>query len=86
MISEVSFGGGCINDVVSHVFNEEMPFGGRGTSGMGAYHGKYSFDTFSHNKGIIHRKNWPDFAFRYPPYRVEGKLMRKVFKISSRLV
>jgi aldehyde dehydrogenase (NAD+) len=86
VISEVSFGGGCINDVVSHVFNEEMPFGGRGTSGMGAYHGKYSFNTFSHYKGIIHRKNWPDFAIRYPPYHVEGRLMRVFFKIASWLI
>ena len=85
VIAEVPFGGGCINDTFSHVFNEEIPFGGRGMSGMGAYHGKYSFDTFSHFKSIIHRKNWPGIALRYPPYKIENKFMRKLFKIASRL-
>ncbi len=67
-------------------FNEEIPFGGRGMSGMGAYHGKYSFDTFSHFKSIVHRKNWPDIALRYPPYKIKNKTMRKLFKIASWLV
>lgn len=86
IIAEVPFGGGCINDTFSHVFNEELPFGGRGMSGMGAYHGKYSFDTFTHFKSIIHRKNWPDIALRYPPFKIKNKIMRKLFKISSWLV
>lgn len=86
VISEVPFGGGCINDVISQVMNEEIPFGGRGMSGMGSYHGKYGFNTFSHHKPIIHRKNWPDFALRYPPYEINLKTMRKIFKISNWLV
>ncbi len=86
IIAEVPFGGGCINDVISQVMNEEIPFGGRGMSGMGSYHGKYSFDTFSHDKSIIHRKNWPDVAVRYPPYGVDKKIMRRFFKIASWLV
>jgi acyl-CoA reductase-like NAD-dependent aldehyde dehydrogenase len=86
VIAELPFGGGCINDVISQVMNEEIPFGGRGMSGMGSYHGKYSFDTFSHYKSMIHRKNWPDIALRYPPYGVEKRLMRWIFKIASWLV
>ncbi|HEY9122679.1 MAG TPA: aldehyde dehydrogenase [Brevefilum sp.] len=83
IVSEVPFGGGCVNDTFSHVFNEKIPFGGRGTSGMGAYHGKFSFDTFSHYKSVIHRKNWPDIAMRYPPYKISYKLMKRLFKIAS---
>ena len=83
VIREVPFGGGCINDTFSQVFNSEIPFGGRGNSGMGAYHGKYSFDTFSHRKSIIHRKIWPDLPVRYPPYEIKHSLMRKLFKIGS---
>ena len=86
IISEVPFGGGCINDTFSHVFNEEIPFGGRGTSGMGAYHGKHTFDTFTHYKSIIHRKNWPDLNLRYPPYQIEIGFMRKLFKLASKLL
>ncbi|MBE0684870.1 MAG: aldehyde dehydrogenase [Anaerolineaceae bacterium] len=86
VIAEVPFGGGCINDTFSHVFNEEIPFGGRGMSGMGSYHGKYSFETFSHFKSVVHRKNWPDIAMRYPPYKIKNKTMRKLFKIASWLV
>ncbi len=86
VIAEVPFGGGCINDVISQVMNEEIPFGGRGMSGMGSYHGKYSFDTFSHYKSMIQRKNWPDIALRYPPYGVDKKLMRRIFRIASWLV
>jgi aldehyde dehydrogenase (NAD+) len=86
VISEVPYGGGCINDVISHNFNEMLPFGGRGTSGMGAYHGEYSFNTFSHDKSILHRKNWPDFSIRYPPHKVENRLMRVFFKIASWLI
>lgn len=50
VLSQVHFGGGCINDTVSHIANSNLPFGGVGNSGMGGYHGKYSFDVFSHKK------------------------------------
>lgn len=86
VIKEIPFGGGCVNDTFSHVFNEKIPFGGRGTSGMGAYHGKFSFDTFSHYKSILQRYNWPDIVMRYPPYNIKYDLMKKLFKIASRFI
>jgi len=67
ILSTLSFGGGCINDTVMQVANENLPFGGIGTSGMGRYHGKYSFDTFSHKKAI-HTSGLLDMPFRYGPY------------------
>ncbi len=83
IVSEIPFGGGCINDTFSHVFNEEIPFGGRGTSGIGAYHGKFSFDTFSHQKSVLSRRIWPDIPMRYPPYRIAYERMKKLFKLAS---
>lgn len=67
ILSSLSFGGGCINDTVMQVANEHLPFGGVGNSGMGLYHGKYSFDTFSHKKAI-HASGLLDMPFRYGPY------------------
>lgn len=64
----ISFGGGCINDVIVHLASTEMGFGGVGESGMGAYHGKTGFDTFSHHKSILEKKNWIDLPFRNQPY------------------
>lgn len=72
IIHNYSFGGGCINDTVIHVSNSRLPFGGVGHSGIGAYHGKRSFDTFSHQKPIVRKANWLDIPIRYAPY--EGKL------------
>lgn len=69
IINEVSFGGGCINDTVMHLANHNLPFGGVGSSGMGQYHGSYSFFTFSHEKGILESSSKIDIPFRYPPYR-----------------
>lgn len=63
-----SFGGGCINDTVIHFTNKNLPFGGVGQSGIGAYHGQLSFDTFSHHKGIVKKGNWLDLNLRYAPY------------------
>lgn len=68
IITELPFGGGCINNTILHVTNENLPFGGVGKSGMGKYHGKYSFDTFTHEKGILTTKSSIDFSLRYPPY------------------
>ncbi len=77
ILKNISFGGGCINDTVIHLSNPYMGFGGVGESGMGSYHGKYSFDTFSHKKSIIKKANWIDLPMRYPPYtRVKEKLVR----------
>jgi aldehyde dehydrogenase (NAD+) len=67
-ILDYSFGGGCVNDTVIHFANKRLPFGGVGHSGIGAYHGQLSFDTFSHHKGIVKKANWLDLNLRYAPY------------------
>lgn len=77
--TELSYGGGCINDVVVHLATSEMGFGGVGESGMGAYHGKDGFDTFSHYKSVMDKKTWIDLPMRYQPYR--SKLYEKLLHI-----
>lgn len=72
VLRSLSFGGGCVNDTIVHLASSRMPFGGVGESGMGAYHGKYSFDTFTHWKSVLKKSNRLDIKLRYPPY--EGKL------------
>lgn len=67
--TELSYGGGCINDVVIHLATSEMGFGGVGESGMGSYHGKDGFDAFSHYKSIVDKKTWMDLPMRYQPYK-----------------
>lgn len=67
-VSKISFGGGCINDVVMHLSNDYLPFGGVGNSGIGNYHGKFGFETFSHQKSILDRATWGEPDFKYPPY------------------
>ncbi len=71
-MNTVAFGGGCINNSSWHLTNHNLPFGGRGFSGTGKYHGKYSFETFSHIKAIMKTPTWFDPAIKYPPF--EGKL------------
>ena len=66
---DLSYGGGCINDVIIHLATSEMGFGGVGESGMGAYHGKAGFDAFSHCKSIVDKKTWLDLPMRYQPYK-----------------
>lgn len=66
--AKLSFGGGCINDVIMHLGNERMPFGGVGASGIGNYHGKFGFDAFSHQKSILEKANWGEPSIKYPPY------------------
>jgi aldehyde dehydrogenase (NAD+) len=78
MISRYSFGGGCINDTVAHFSNNRLPFGGVGHSGMGAYHGKLSFDIFSHHKAITKKANWLDLPMRYAPYKDKLKAIKRV--------
>jgi len=80
VLRETSSGGGCINDTISHIGSQELPFGGIGESGMGAYHGKASFDTFSHPRGILFRSNLVDMPLRYPPYRDRVSLLQFIFK------
>lgn len=67
--TELSYGGGCINDVIIHLATTEMGFGGVGESGMGSYHGKTGFDAFSHYKSIVDKKTWIDLPMRYQPYK-----------------
>lgn len=69
LLTTLSFGGGCINDTIVHLATSHMPFGGVGESGMGGYHGRASFDTFSHKKSILKKARWLDLPMRYPPYR-----------------
>lgn len=80
IIKNISFGGGCINDTVVHVATSYMPFGGVGHSGMGGYHGKASFETFSHKKGILDKSNLIDINLRYPPFKNNLKLLKKIMR------
>jgi aldehyde dehydrogenase (NAD+) len=80
MIQKYSFGGGCINDTVIHFSNKRLPFGGVGHSGIGAYHGQLSFDTFSHKKGIVKKANWLDLPLRYAPYNDRLNAIKKLLK------
>lgn len=80
ILKKYSFGGGCINDTVIHLVNHRLPFGGVGNSGMGAYHGKLSFDIFSHKKSVVKRGTWLDVPLRYAPYNDKLKTIRKVLK------
>ncbi len=75
-LGEVPSGGACVNNASWHLTNPNLPFGGRGFSGMGAYHGKYSFETFSHKKAVLKTPTWFDPALKYPPFN--GKL--RIFK------
>lgn len=68
VIARTSSGGACVNDVVSHLVPPDLPFGGVGPSGMGAYHGKASFDTFTHAKSVLDKPTFVDPSLRYPPY------------------
>lgn len=72
-IQDIHFGGGCINDSLMHIANPNLPFGGVGNSGMGSYHGKYGFETFSHRKAILDKATWGEPQIKYPPYSESGK-------------
>lgn len=79
ILENIPFGGGCINDTIVHLATSYMPFGGVGESGMGGYHGRWSFDTFSHKKSILKKSNLIDIKLRYPPYRDKLSLLKKMF-------
>lgn len=70
VLADVRSGGACVNDVVSHMIGAGLPFGGLGASGMGAYHGRAGFDTFSHRRAVLRRATWLDTPFRYPPQKL----------------
>ena len=75
------FGGGCINDTIIHLATSDMPFGGVGESGMGSYHGRVGFETFSHYRSIVDKKTWMDLPIRYQKYTgLKEKMMRMFLK------
>ena len=80
ILKGISFGGGCINDTIMHLASSYSPFGGVGESGMGGYHGKASFDTFSHHKSILNKSTKFDMPLRYPPYKEHIKLVKMILK------
>lgn len=80
IIQDYSFGGGCVNDTVVHFSNKRLPFGGVGHSGIGAYHGTLSFDTFSHKKAIVKKAYWLDLPMRYAPYKNKLTTIKKLLK------
>ena len=77
--SRCAFGGGCVNDCIIHLATSQMGFGGVGESGMGAYHGKIGFETFSHYKSIVDKKTWMDLPMRYQPYSKPGNKLIHMF-------
>ena len=79
-LTGVAFGGGCINNASWHLTNHHLPFGGRGFSGTGHYHGKYSFETFSHKKAIMKTPTWFDPSIKYPPFKGKLKLFKWVIR------
>ena len=79
-LNSVAFGGGCVNNASWHLTNHNLPFGGRGFSGTGSYHGKYSFDTFSHRKGVMKTPTWFDPSIKYPPFKGKLKLFKWVIR------
>ena len=68
VLLHTSSGGACVNDTIMHLATSHIGFGGMGASGMGQYHGRESFDTFSHKKSIVNKATWLDVLFRYAPY------------------
>lgn len=80
VLTNLSFGGGCINDTLYHLANPHLPFGGVGKSGMGSYHGKYSFNTFSHEKSIMKQTTKFDLPFRYPGGKITETITKKIMR------
>ena len=78
VLKHVSYGGGCINDTVVHLATSYMPVGGVGDSGMGGYHGKASFDTFTHQKSIMKKSCLIDIPVRYAPFKKKLDLLKKI--------
>ena len=79
ILNELSFGGGAINDTLMHLANPNLPFGGVGASGIGKYHGKYSFDTFSHDKSYIFKSTRLESSLLFPPYKGKFKYIKAFF-------
>lgn len=79
-IENVAFGGGCVNNAALHLTNHHLPFGGRGFSGTGQYHGRFSFDTFSHKKAIMKTPTWFDPKVKYPPMKGKLGMLKKIIR------
>lgn len=79
LLNTLSFGGGCVNDTIVHLSDPALPFGGVGNSGMGAYHGKAGFDTFTHKKSVLKKATWLDLPFRYQPYNAFKAFVLRLF-------
>ncbi len=79
VLSACSFGGGCVNDTIIHLASSHLPFGGVGESGMGAYHGRAGFDTFTHWRSVVDKGTWLDLPLRYPPYTKVGQALLRLF-------
>ncbi len=80
VLKHLAFGGACVNDTVMHTANPNLPFGGVGSSGQGGYHGKFSFDTFTHYKAVVKKPFWLDVPLRYPPYKGKLNLLKNIIK------
>ncbi len=80
MMRKYAFGGGCVNDTMIQFVNKRLPFGGVGMSGIGAYHGKLSFDIFTHKKSVVKKATWLDIKLRYAPYTDKIKVINKFLK------
>jgi aldehyde dehydrogenase (NAD+) len=80
MLNQTSSGGGCINEVIMHIANDNLPFGGVGNSGIGHYHGKYSFDVFSHSRSVMKKAVFLDIPVRYAPYRNKLRILKMLIK------
>lgn len=78
-VNNLSFGGGCVNDTIIHLAVHGLPFGGVGDSGMGSYHGKAGFDTFTHYKSVLTKANWLDLPMRYHPYTGFAEKLLRLF-------
>ena len=77
-LTNVPSGGACVNNATMHITNHDLPFGGRGFSGTGGYHGQQSFDTFTHTKSVLKTPTWIDPGFKYPPYKGKAWLLKRL--------
>jgi acyl-CoA reductase-like NAD-dependent aldehyde dehydrogenase len=80
VLAETRSGGVCLNDIVTHMIGKDLPFGGLGDSGFGAYHGRASFDCFTHRRSVLRRPLAFDPKLRYPPPRVSLAMLKRAFR------
>ncbi|WP_152966052.1 aldehyde dehydrogenase family protein [Pseudobacteroides cellulosolvens] len=80
VLRNTSSGGVCVNDTINHIVAHGLPFGGVGESGMGRYHGRASFETFSNGKSVLYNQMLFDLKIKYPPYKVSLNFMKRIFR------